>query len=166
MVLGIDTGESGGIAAIQRSGKYTAKPMPETNTDIVSTLHFLCCERNEDKDVSVYIEDNTGYTGVPIPSSRAFKMGEFSGGPRMALLMLFHIEKKHNIFNKAFELDRVSPRKWQKIASVGKRGKLTKTQWKNKLKSRAQEIFTGINVTLKTADALLIAYYGRLMKGY
>ena len=32
-------------------------------------------------------------------------------------------------------------------------------RWKNRLKSRAQELFPDIKVTLRTSDALLLAHY-------
>jgi hypothetical protein len=37
-----------------------------------------------------------------------------------------------------------------------------KTIWKNKLKTRAQQLYPGIKVTLANADALLILRYAEL----
>ena len=49
-----------------------------------------------------------------------------------------------------------SPAIWQKAHTCGTKGDLTTTQWKNKLKARAAELFPAVDVTLWNADALLI----------
>jgi hypothetical protein len=55
----------------------------------------------------------------------------------------------------------VLPQKWQKFLSLGSRGKKSKTEWKNKLKARAQQLFPSVGkITLATSDALLITKYG------
>ena len=40
--------------------------------------------------------------------------------------------------------------------------KLGKTEWKNILKKKAQQLFPYAKVTLATSDALLICEYGRI----
>ena len=57
---------------------------------------------------------------------------------------------------------KVMPQKWQKTYSLGRSSECGKSEWKNRLKARAQELFPdlGKKVTLKTCDALLIALYG------
>ena len=55
-----------------------------------------------------------------------------------------------------WEVRRVRPAIWQKAHPVGTKGDLTTTQWKNKLKARASELFPQIKVTLGNADALLL----------
>ena len=64
-----------------------------------------------------------------------------------------HIEMALTAAGIPFE--RVSPQKWQKAM-----GCLTKGD-KNVSKRRAQELFPHLKVTHATADALLIAAYGR-----
>jgi len=50
------------------------------------------------------------------------------------------------------------PQKWIKALGIPGKGKNeTKTQWKNRLKARAQQLYPRERVTLPTADALLIA---------
>ena len=44
----------------------------------------------------------------------------------------------------------------QKHIGVGTRGGMSKTEWKNKLKSEAQRRYPDQTVTLATADGLLI----------
>ena len=53
----------------------------------------------------------------------------------------------------------VSPREWQKHYGMKKEKGETSTSWKNRLKAKAQEIFPDNHITLKTADAVLIANY-------
>jgi hypothetical protein len=50
----------------------------------------------------------------------------------------------------------ITPQAWQKAHGLGTRGEMTTTQWKNKLKARAQSLYPEERVTLATADALLI----------
>jgi hypothetical protein len=44
---------------------------------------------------------------------------------------------------------------------LGTKGKSSKTEWKNKLKGEAQRLFPSEDVTLDTADALLILEYSK-----
>lgn len=56
----------------------------------------------------------------------------------------------------------VMPQVWQKGLRLRTRHKgETDSSWKNHLKAQAKRIFPGLKVTLKTADALLIAEYCR-----
>lgn len=56
------------------------------------------------------------------------------------------------------------PQKWQKALSLGQKKDHGKN-WKNHLKNRAQQLFPQCEVTLKTADALLILEYARSLGG-
>jgi hypothetical protein len=53
----------------------------------------------------------------------------------------------------------VRPQKWQGFLGLGK-SEGDKTKWKNKLKAKAQNLFPSLDVTLSTADALLLLEYG------
>ena len=58
--------------------------------------------------------------------------------------------------------EEVIPRTWQKGVGITPRGKgETKTRFKNRLKAKASQLFPKVNVTLATADALLIAEFCR-----
>ena len=51
---------------------------------------------------------------------------------------------------------------WCKGLNIpGKRKNETRTQWKNRLKARAQQLFPDLTVTLAISDALLIAEFCR-----
>jgi len=61
-----------------------------------------------------------------------------------------------------YRLVEVKPKAWQHAMGISPRAKSdTPTQWKNKLKGAAQELFPNVKVTLATADALLIAEHCR-----
>lgn len=146
-LLAIDPGASGGLAWTCSDLGFNCMKMPETRGDILSSLRELKFQHGID---TVFIEDVGGFAGVPMPGSAMFNFGSnfgFLNGVCMTLGMRVQL---------------VKPQKWQKefslgtVASAGGKG-----PWKNKLKARAQELFPACDVTLKTADALLILEYGR-----
>ncbi len=53
----------------------------------------------------------------------------------------------------------VTPRKWMKEVQMYKSKQETKTEWKNRLKGKAQQLYPEIKVTLKNADSILIAKF-------
>jgi len=60
----------------------------------------------------------------------------------------------------AYALHRVEPKVWQEPLGLGgKRSCATGPEWKRKLKSKAQELYPQLDVTLKNCDALLILHY-------
>jgi hypothetical protein len=59
-------------------------------------------------------------------------------------------------YMQGLEMRQVMPQKWQKALSLGNSNGMSKTEWKNKLKERAQQLYPKVTVTLATADALLI----------
>ena len=143
-VIGIDPGLAGGIAVMDGAHKVLeVVNMPETPMDI---LGFL---RRYSIGSVAYIED-VG-KGMPGQSSKATAtFARHNGHLEMALLAL------------GIPAVKVLPTKWEKIYQLGKCSKYARTEWKNRLKAKAQELFPnlGKQVTLKTADALLIALYG------
>lgn len=61
--------------------------------------------------------------------------------------------------------EEVLPKRWQQGLRITPRQKSeSDTQWKNRLKGKAQQLFPHTKVTLATADALLLAEYGRRLK--
>ena len=143
-IIAIDPGASGGIAA--QSARITeAYAMPQTPGDIVSLLMSFSASGYR----TIYLEKVGGYVGGKgAPGSAMFNFGHGVGvieGSAMAL---------------GFRIIEVTPQKWQKHFSLGKASECaSKTEWKNKLKAEAQRRFPACDVTLKTADALLILDY-------
>ncbi len=146
--IGIDPGKHGGIAVLDESGAVVdIVKMPETPQDL---LGFL----SQYKENSVCTLERVG--GMPGNGGSAmFNFGKGYGHLQMALIAL------------EIPTEDVTPNKWEKMYQLGSSGKFGKTEWKNKLKAKAQQLFPslGKKITLATCDALLIAEYGR-RQGY
>ena len=142
--IGIDPGKHGGIAVMGADGEVIdVVKMPETPQDL---LDFL----EQYKDDSFCTLERVG--GMPGNGGSAmFNFGKGYGHLQMALLAL-HIPTED-----------VTPNKWEKTYQLGSSGKYTKTEWKNRLKAKAQQMFPhlGKKITRATCDALLICDYGR-----
>lgn len=153
--IGIDPGISGGLAQLDNLGPSTS-PMPPTEKDIWDWFQkatgFTDLYGNRKQgDCFAIIEKVNGYVGDGgNPGGAMFKFGASYGGLRMALVAA------------GIPFEEVTPQAWQKALGIPKRKKEeSKTQWKNRLKSKAQQLFPSEKVTLATADALLIAEYCR-----
>lgn len=149
--LGVDPGASGGIVSI-RGNLVAATKMPETEQDVwtlVSSHSHLFGE-----STFAALEKVGGYVGDGgNPGSAMFKFGASYGGLRMALTAA------------RIPFEEVTPQSWQKGLAIPKREKgESKTDWKNRLKRKAQQLFPSVEVTLATADALLIAEYCRRVR--
>lgn len=143
----VDPGQAGGIAVYDsETGKVTAWNMPETYPDIFGLISGI---RNDYPDI-MFIMENVGH-GMPGQSSAATaKFARHNGHLEMALFAL------------DIRTELVTPQKWMRYYSntLGKSSQYTKTEWKNRLKGEAQRRFPTAKATLKTADAILMAYYG------
>lgn len=139
--IGIDPGVSGGIAWTSPLGDQ-CKAMPATLHDTIDLLEQILDQQADGKS-TVYIEELPKFIRA-IPSSKVFVMARNYGQLEGALATL-NITMHH-----------VRPQVWQKALGLGTSTGGTKTDWKNKLKAKAQHLFPEEEVTLKTADALLI----------
>lgn len=141
--IGVDPGLSGGVAWMVPGSPATSAPMPPTDGDLRNLLFGILA--TPECRFTAALEDIPRFTGAAIPGSR--------------LAPLFHNAGfvKGFLMGRGIQIVMVKPQDWQKTFGVGTaRACRSKTEWKNKLKGRAQELFPGIKVTLKTADALLI----------
>lgn len=140
--IGIDPGKNGGIAVLD--GDLTVISlfkMPETPQDLLNTLSSF-------RGDSVCVLERVG--GMPGNGGSAmFNFGKGYGHLEMALLAC------------GIPTETVTPNKWEKYFQLGTSGNYSKTEWKNRLKAKAQQLFPslGKKITLATCDALLIAYY-------
>lgn len=163
--IGVDPGASGGVAALN-SLEVRAFGMPGTERDLWELVASL-----GGPDSFAIIERVSGYIGEGQPGSSAFKFGMSYGLLRMALVA------------SGTPFEEITPQKWQGALGIAPRKKgvkqlvaLTKgknkgqkrmkevggespSQFKNRLKARAQQLYPSVKVTLSTADALLIATY-------
>lgn len=145
--LGIDPGMGGGLAVLC-GDKVSLTPMPRTDQDIIAWL-----------ESHSWLTENLNYGVIEqvhsMPAqgvSSTFKFGMSYGALRMCLIAL------------QIPFETVSPQKWQKTVGISSRKKEGRTDHKNRLKARAQELFPKEKITLATADALLLAYYCRLLQ--
>lgn len=139
LYLGIDPGKTGGIALIDHTGRaLAAHAMPKTFSDVVLLLKEL---HAGDLTPRCLIEFVHAFPKMGVVS--AFTFGKGAGVLEGALLAL----------DVPFEP--VQPRRWQQALGCLSGGD------KNITKARAQALFPKLAITHLTADALLIAEYGR-----
>ena len=139
--VAVDPGESGGLAWQIPGCLVGVENMPDTFHELVHL--FECIQK--DGNVRVYLEEVSGYAGgAGNTGSSMFNFGRtFWGTLAVCAAMGIPVEL-------------VRPQKWQKALGLGTSTGLSKTQWKNKLKVRAAQLYPDVKVTLKVADALLI----------
>jgi hypothetical protein len=145
-IIAVDPGASGGIAWTDGSGSPQCVPMPETEGDVMNLIREIGIV-----DTRAVVELVGGFVkGNPAPGSTMFNFGRGFGFILGALAANY------------VPVELVRPQKWQKHFSLGScKESGGKTPWKNKLKAKAQQLFPEQDVTLKTADALLILEYAR-----
>jgi len=141
IIVGIDPGMAGGIAFFDwpPDGKpfICAFKMPGTERDIYDLLAGR-------EGAVVFLEAVHSMPGQGVSSS--FKFGRGYGFLRGIVTAL------------KYPLHDVTPQKWQKALGCLSRGD------KNVTKQKAQQLFPQLKITHATADALLIAEYGRREK--
>ena len=142
-VIGIDPGKGGGIAviSIDTHEVIDVTAMPDTLADISSFI-----EKYKDAE-SAYIEVVHSMPKQGVAST--FTFGQFYGYVQMAVTC-----------HKIRCID-VLPSKWQQELGVKPKKGESYASHKNRLKGMAQQLFPKEKVTLKNADSLLIAEYGR-----
>jgi len=143
-ILTVDPGASGGLILRNSEGCVTTCKMPPTEGDVVA---FIQGASTAPGARVAYVEHVGGFTGDGQPGSAMFKFGR-GVGVLIGSLMAF-----------GWRVIEVTPQKWQKHIGIGTRGAMSKTEWKNKLKSEAQRRYPDQTVTLATADGLLIMEY-------
>lgn len=150
-IVAIDPGKKGGIAWQPSGGLPACMAMPETEGDILGELRNIFHMAPEADQKIAFIENVGGFTGGKgQPGSGMFKFGRNFG---FCLGVLQAI---------GFQVHLVQPAAWQKPLGIGTAvSSGSKKIWKNKLKAKAQQLYPNQNVTLSTADALLILEHGR-----
>lgn len=146
--LGVDPGKGGGLAIL--AGSFHS-------TSLVCTTGMPATER----DVWEWINNHKLYTTIAaIEWIHPAILGV--GKSPMSKLYGSYMALRMALIGAGIRFEAVKPIVWQRAVGVSARKKTeTPTQWKNRLKQRAQELFPTTTVTLATADALLIAEYCR-----
>lgn len=148
-IIAIDPGLSGGVAWTYCNGDgcFAAVAMPKTEGDIVSLINSIIVNT---PNYTVFMEEVGGYCGAAMPGGAMFNFGRNFGFILGVLAA------------RGVRVELVRPQKWQKHFSLGTVNESGgRTPWKNKLKQKAQQLFPHLDITLKTADALLILEYGK-----
>jgi hypothetical protein len=143
-IIGIDPGKGGGIAWFDDRGRPCVEAMPDTLKDLADFMRDIRDSFEEPGTVKAYLEQVASSPQMGVVS--AFTFGNGFGHLEMGLVA-------HGI-----PFERVRPQVWQKAMGCLSKGD------KNITKRRAQELFPDCKVTHKTADALLIAEYGRRLQ--
>ncbi len=138
-IIGIDPGKDGGIAIYFDNGNLEVVKMPDTEKDTYEQLRSVSDE--DPRFVNVFLEKVHSFPGQGVSST--FKFGQGYGFLRGIICSL------------EYPLHDVEPRRWQQNL-----GCLTKGN-KNVTKQKAQQLFPHIKITHKTADAVLIALWGK-----
>lgn len=146
-IIAIDPGKNGGIVvySVEKNKIIEISKMPETPMDILSFFTLYS------KNSVCYLEKVGGLPGMG--GSSMFNFGKGFGHLEMALL------------SRKIPTTEVTPQKWQKELQLGTKGNKSSSEWKNKLKAKAQQLFPEVGkITLATSDALLILEYAKIVE--
>ncbi len=162
--LGIDPGASGGIAILTPDGIAQVFRIPKTESDLAQLFESRIVPA---RIAYCLIERVHSFPGAGVASM--FTFGRNAG-------ILIGLLLAHSI-----PFEEMEPRTWQKALGIPARVKRPKnpkpmmqypaeeshTEFKNRLRSKAQTLFPALDITLATADALLIAEVARRIQvGY
>jgi len=162
--VGIDPGASGAIAAIAENGEVVTFKMPADESDLARLIEELnvsleieSCLLEEQHARPAHMADpeNPGKTIMVqgVTSTWTFACGY---GIIRGVLASFRIPR-----------ETIRPRDWQKALGIAPRHKKppeSQSEWKGRLRKKAQELFPRESITLQLADAILIAETCRRMK--
>ena len=162
MIIGIDPGATGGMAwwsVTDGAGSYAFTN--QTEKDIVEQLREVIADVWPKHRSLVYLEKVSAMPGhgekcekckrAPAPTTSSFNFGQSYGFLRGIVL------------SHGLALHDITPQKWCQHFGLKKKKGETNTQWKNRHKAKAQQLFPDQKVTHAVADALLIMNYGYAM---
>lgn len=164
IILGIDPGQSGGIAKLKQEGARwypSAIQMPGTEKDITDHLWIMQEEsQKEGIEIIAFLEQVQ-----VMPAIRRVKTptGEVrqevnAGIASTAKFMQGYGYLRGCLITIGIPLEDIRPQAWQKLLGCMTRGN------KNVSKGKAQQLFPTMRITHAIADALLIAEAGRKIR--
>lgn len=143
LYMGIDVGLSGGIVVLDADRSVVlVRKMPDT---ISASLELF----SEFTNSNVFCIVENVRSQPKDGAASAFSFGMTIG--------ILHTSLTAN----KVPFDFAIPRKWQKMYSMSRDKDESQSDWKNRLKERAIQLFPHEKVTLWNADAFLIAEYCR-----
>ena len=143
-IIAIDPGNNGGITIYSVEDKRVIESvkMPATPQELLNLLRIYSFNS------VCYLEKVQGLPGMS--GGGMFTFGRGYGHLEMALLCC------------KIPTVSVTPQKWQKELQLGNRGNKSTTEWKNKLKAKAEQLFPYLRITLAVSDSLLILQYAKI----
>jgi len=141
-IVAVDPGVSGGFAVNTPDG-IVLLSMPESLPEICALINQLKVANAE-----LWIEELPLFVSPMTKSSSMATLHRNLGRVEAAA------------YAYGYALHRAAPKVWQ--APLGLGGKASckdHSEWKRKLKAKAQELYPHLDVTLKNCDALLILHY-------
>ena len=141
--IGLDLGSNGGVVVLQESGEVVEVfKNPDNVKDWVEKL-----SKYQDKHCFCLTEK---VHSMPINGGKAnFTFGK-TVGITLTILEMCQIS-----------FQEITPQSWMKGYMMKKEKTESMTEWKNRLKNKAQQLFPKEKVTLWSADAFLIAEFCR-----
>lgn len=139
-LIAVDPGKGGGLAVLDHDAIHLS-PMPESITEICALIRSF-------GPSTVILEEVPKYCGGKRPESTTFVLAQNLGRIEGIVTAI------------GYPLVRVHPKSWQKTFSIS-RDRQKSDAWKRRLKALACELFPHLDVTLKTADALLLLEHAR-----
>ena len=145
LYLGIDPGANGALAF--RTALFNNNGFIKFQED-PKALHQSMLDMFAGAQCVAVIEKVGGYIGIPQTGSSMFNFGYNVGLWTMSLAAM------------GIRYEAITPAVWQKGLKIPKREKSeSNTDWKNRLKARASQLFPEVKMTLQIADAYLIAEF-------
>jgi hypothetical protein len=152
--LGVDPGVNGGVVVLDDKGcRLVMNGQDDLNRVVRYTLESYQCGQ-----IHIAVEQQQ-----PRPT---YWKGRSSILKSTCMLYGQYRELKGLLDGMGYLLrtEEPLPQQWQKDLGIKSKGSLTDSQWKKKLKGIAESLFPDQKITLKTADAFLIAYWLRCLK--
>jgi crossover junction endodeoxyribonuclease RuvC len=151
-IIGIDPGKNGGIVGLTNGHINLITKMPQTPSEMwgyleSSGLHLLL--KSKENNTHVYIED---VHSMPRDGVRS----AFTFGRQLGILDTI-------LAYYPVAVTRVIPHKWMAFLGLQKENEESKYNYKKRLVEKARSLAFVIDrdkLSLATADAFLIAYYG------
>jgi hypothetical protein len=140
ILIAVDPGVSGAFVWSE-SGRVHVVKMPPTPNDIADLIRSFAAKSSL---VELHLENPSKGGWGAVSSDTIGKLFEQIGGIRYSGLVV------------GWKVNLVAPQTWQAAIGLKRNRKETRTDWKNRLKQKAETLFPDHPVTLWNADALLL----------
>jgi len=147
ILIGVDPGKTGGVAMLDGyEGVTRVYAMPDSDWETWELFSELARTQGEKRAVLEKV--NSFAQG----RTSAFTFGRQFGFVQACLIAC------------RIPFEEVTPQKWQKALGCASTKDLTYAQRKKQLQDMARKLYPHVDVSLSTADALLLAHYLRRLE--